>query len=576
MTLIDEVVAGVLVDVITATGRRLSVAVGGSRGRRERDDLELARWFDTYKLTDARLQLPGLPADITFEDLKNTLSGDEFQAVLHELLAVRLTDAPELEVSRVAVASDLTLKAAFPQADIRGLSETVFEYFDTQICTLVGRLEGAYPELLPQIRNEAIGARLIATLHAIERHTAALSTEPDPRIDNDFLARYRRHVVEYHGQLEPPDFERRRRIPIAELYVPPTITEITDTNQAQRPHEISLWQLANEIDRTVLLGDPGAGKTTAGHVLLHRNAISPGDGIPFLVILREFAARTPPERSVVGYIEHKLETFYQCAPPIGLVTRLLLSGNALVIFDGLDELVDTSRRSEVTAIVERFCTEYPLARILVTSRLVGYDQARLDDRQFVRYRVSGFDDKHVAEYVRKWFMQEEGVDPDVWSASFIKESAGIPDLRSNPLMLALMCVLYRGAGSIPRSRSEVYEQCANLLFRKWDAQRSIHVELRARHLVEPALRHLAYWLFAREAAKQAVTERELVREATGFLYKRGFETTDEAEEAAREFVAFCRVVCGFSAMPVRQQAASPYSLLLIALSWNISLLHTLP
>jgi hypothetical protein len=44
----------------------------------------------------------------------------------------------------------------------------------------------------------------------------------------------------------------------------------------------------------------------------------------------------------------------------------------------------------------------------------------------------------------------------------------------------------------------VYEKCADLLFRKWDARRRIHQDLRASHLVEPALRHLAWWLFTRD------------------------------------------------------------------------------
>ena len=48
--------------------------------------------------------------------------------------------------------------------------------------------------------------------------------------------------------------------------------------------------------------------------------------------------------------------------------------------------------------------------------------------------------------------------------AFISESASVADLRSNPLMLALLCILYRGAGSLPRNRTEVYEQCASMLY----------------------------------------------------------------------------------------------------------------
>jgi hypothetical protein len=234
---------------------------------------------------------------------------------------------------------------------------------------------------------------------------------------------------------------------------------------------------------------------------------------------------------------------YQCPAPPGLVGKLLLTGRALVIFDGLDELLDTSRRANVTTRVERFCTEYPLAQALVTSRLVGYDQARLDDRQFASYRLGDFGDDQVSEYVRKWFAQEDGIEEagaERWATAFLEESAGVPDLRANPLMLSLMCILYRGEGSLPRDRAEVYDQCATLLFRKWDARRRIHLDLRAGHLLEPALQHLAWWLFTRSKAQSAVTERELVDETTNFLHGRGFESEDQAKEAAYEFVDFCR------------------------------------
>ena len=124
--------------------------------------------------------------------------------------------------------------------------------------------------------------------------------------------------------------------------------------------------------------------------------------------------------------------------------------------------------------------------------------------------------------------------------AFLTESESIRDLRSNPLLLSLMCILYRGEGSLPRDRADVYGQCANLLFRQWDARRRIHRELRAGHLLEPALRHLAWWLFCRNEARTAVTERELVAETTVFLRGRGFEPEDGAKDAAREFVEFCR------------------------------------
>jgi hypothetical protein len=541
--MLDDVVTGVLVDVIYATGRQLGIGLLNRRGRSHKDDVELARWFDTYRLTGEAPDLPELPDDMPAEELAGVLNDDEFQSVLHELLAARLSGASQADAARVRASLKLILAAAFPGCDLSAFADALFAYYDDRIRELVDRLKRTNPDLLDKIRQEALAARSIAVLHAIERHAAALAGRTDPQVDTEFVARYRRHIVDYHGKLEPPDLERRRRVAIAELYVDPAIVQLKDAELAELPRVLDLWTFARELDRTVLLGDPGGGKTSAAHVLMDYFSRASGVRIPFMVILREFAAEDPPARSIVGHIEHKLETFYQCPPPQGLLERLLLSGSAVVIFDGLDELVDTARRIDVTAIIEQFSAEYPLARILVTSRLVGYDEARIDDRQFGRYRIGGFDEERASRYAAKWFAQEERVqaaEAARWAEAFIAESAEVADLRSNPLMLALMCILYRGEGSIPGNRPEVYEQCSRLLFLKWDARRRIDIEFRARHLIEPALRHLAFWLFTRSQTQNAVTERELIAETTRFFHGRGFELEEQAEEAAREFVGFCR------------------------------------
>ncbi len=539
---IDDVATGLLVNAISAAGRWLGTAAGAARSGRGRaaEDLAAARWFETYKLTSRTPDLSRL-SDKSAERLRALLSGDDAQAAVQELLAVRLTDGSNEDAGRARQAFVLTLTGT-TDPQILGCAAALADYYDDEICDLVSRL-GDTP-LLAQIRSDALSARMIAVLHSIERHTAALSARPALRTEADFLTRYRAHVLEQHGKLEPPDFERRRRVPIADIYVPTVIYEENFPERGRlapdaEPPSLTVWDLADSLDRSVLLGDPGGGKTTASTVLMHHFASDSSRRVPFLVTLRNFAAADPPSRSVVGHIQHELETLYQCPAPPGLVDLLLLTGRAVVIFDGLDEMLDTSRRTDVATRVEQFCIEYPLAPVLVTSRVVGYDQARLNDRHFSCYRLGGFRDEDVAEYARKWFALEDGAQADE-AHVFLAESEGVPDLRANPLLLSLMCILYRGEGSLPRNRAEVYGQCANLLFRRWDARRRIHQELRAGHLVEPALRHLAWWLFTRDDSRTAVTERELIAATTEFLYGRGFESLDDARDAAREFVEFSR------------------------------------
>jgi hypothetical protein len=540
--MIGDIVSGVLVDVIAVTGRRLGLSAAALRGRRHKRELDLARWFDTYKISGPGLDTIQAPAGADDAGVADVLGSAEVHAVLHELLAARLTGAAEADVGHVRAAFSLTISAALPRAN-PGFAGALFGYYDSEICGLVARLRATRPELLREVRDAAFGARMVAILHAIERHVAALSARPGHQTEADFLARYRRHVTEHHGMLEPPDFERRRRVPVSELYVAPAIVEVLSAASQAQAREVTLEQFTDEVDRTVLLGDPGSGKTTASHVLMYRHASTPDALVPFLVTLREFTSGHLPQRSVAGYLQDRLESFYQCPAPPGTVERLLLSGAALIIFDGIDELTDPCRRGEVAMIIERFCTEYPLARVLVTSRSVGYEQARLDDRQFTLYRIGGFDDDQVAGYVRKWFAQEDGLsttEAGQQATAFLAESASVPDLLVNPLILALMCVLYRGEGSIPRNRPEVYEQCSNLLLRKWDGRRHIDVQLRAASQAEPATRHLAYWLLTRGQDQQAVTERELLRETTAFLRDRNFDNPEQAGQAAQEFIAFCR------------------------------------
>jgi hypothetical protein len=310
--ILDEVVAGVLTEAIAAAGRRMATAPS-PRSRRYKESLSLVRWFETYRLTERVPNLTDIVRNCDPDAIADTLHSDSVDALLHELLAVRLTDAAQRDAARVKSSWDITWSRLMPGIDTNKFATRIFEYYDDEICTMVGQLEGTEPALLSQMRAEGYWTRIIAILHAIERHAAALASQPSLEDDTAYINRYKRHVVQHHGQLEPPDFQRRRRIPIAEIYVPPSIIEVADDPKSP---EITLWTFAKGIDRTVLLGDPGGGKTTAAHVLMHHCATHANEPAPFVVILREFAAQNPPARSVVEHIEHTLNSFYQCPAPL--------------------------------------------------------------------------------------------------------------------------------------------------------------------------------------------------------------------------------------------------------------------
>ena len=534
--MLEDILDGVIVNVIAVAGHRLAVELSGLRGRKKKD-LQIATWFDTYQLVKVDAGPWGSLKDESATLFTEILRSDEIHALLHDLLAVRLAGAPQSEVALLA--------GSFERAFTRNsnvyarLAGEVFSYADEQIREMVERLSHWNPDILKHVRDQAQFNRTNAILRAIERHCAALSSDDDPAVNDNYIERYRQHVIDHHGLIDPPDLERRRRVPIDELYVGPILT-FEDSDG--RTIETDIQRVISETDRTVILGDPGGGKTTLCQTVMYSRARIEDGTIPFLVSLREFAAESPLARSVVGYLNFRLETFYQCPAPTGLIGRLLLNGSALIIFDGLDELTDASWRAEVSTVIERFCVEYPQARVLVTSRTIGYEQARLDQRQFTVYRLADFNERQIADYAVRWFSQEERISGDQaqqWASSFLAESAEVADLRANPLLLALMCLLYSGEGSIPRNRPEMYEKCATLLLRKWDMRRRIEADPRMQALVEPTLRHLAFWLLNRNSPQPIAVYSELVAQTSTYFQEWGIDKPSEAEVMAEEFIALC-------------------------------------
>ena len=107
-------------------------------------------------------------------------------------------------------------------------------------------------------------------------------------------------------------------------------------------------------------------------------------------------------------------------------------------------------------------------------------------------------------------------------------------------MLSLMCGIYSSENYIPRNRPDVYEKCALLLFEKWDKQRGINSPLSFDAHVQAAMRSLALWLYPQQARQQGLPRDRLIEFMKGYLLEKRFDDEDEAENAATEFIDFCK------------------------------------
>jgi hypothetical protein len=425
-----------------------------------------------------------------------------------------------------------TLRLAVP--DVAGpqrtsLLEAIFDSVDSAVSSCVVQLLGPDGDRLPPRTKASLAKSATAVSAAAVRAgdlLRELSTLNDYRT---FERDFRQQVLNLHGTMRLPHAGTSRQVPYERLFVAPTVKVAGRDEETDTDDGTALSEMMGHCVRAILLGDPGGGKSTSSLKLAYDVAAGKARGIsatvPFLVVLKDYAEQYLKSRvSMIDWISSMCEAPYGVQAPPGVLEYLLLSGRALVIFDGLDELLDTSLRREVVQVVEGFSHRYPLTPTLVTSRRVGYEEAPLDPDLFAGLQLQEFSDEQVEAYVRKWFSLDDAIAAPRKSQmanSFLKDSEFVQDLRVNPLMLSLMCGIYASENYIPRNRPDVYEKCALLLFDRWDKQRGINAPLSFDAHVQAAMRSLALWLYPRQESQQGLPREQLVRYMTDYLLESG-------------------------------------------------------
>ncbi|MFL6200648.1 MAG: NACHT domain-containing protein [Thermoanaerobaculia bacterium] len=316
--------------------------------------------------------------------------------------------------------------------------------------------------------------------------------------------------------------------------------------------------LLRENDGLVLLGDPGAGKTTFVKFLALALATGQGDALglgtrlpvilPISAYATALAAADVPLVSFIARYYHDRGVELPLEP---MLERAFEQGGVLLFLDGLDEVRELERRHLVVERVRDFYCFHRRAgnKFVLTSRIVGYREVRPAAEGLAECTLVDFDEPEIESFVDKWTAAvERAAGGETRAAALearrerdellaaVRRNPGVRSLASNPLLLTILALMKRQGVSLPERRVHLYETYVETLLKHWNLARSLggrsgpDLDLVETMKILPPL---ALWMHRTSPGVGLVREGDLLRELERIYQERRHE---DPAGAARHFL----------------------------------------
>ena len=261
---------------------------------------------------------------------------------------------------------------------------------------------------------------------------------------------------------------------------------------------LEMSQLMTLGRKVAIIGGAGSGKTTYLHFVsvalaralrgrpldqrLERAADRPLP-VPFVAPLRflnvykeeceaegkGYTLREPDANTMLGFMRWYLRRRYRDFDEADdFFDRLLDGAGALLMFDGLDEVVEQAERRRVRENIKRLMRDEKMA-CLVTAREGGYADAPFDT-SFKRCDIQPMDETQIEQLVSMWCKQvpdlhrrEAHIVQSIHRINKDAEARGNPPLIVSPLMVTMMVSVAYSQRELPRERAALYHAVVQVI-----------------------------------------------------------------------------------------------------------------
>ena len=264
----------------------------------------------------------------------------------------------------------------------------------------------------------------------------------------------------------------------------PTPAEEGNADLPRENDEVNVFEIFKTLEKgedvmTLVEGSPGIGKTTFclklaydwAHGKIPSECSFPKFEFVLLLKCRDIDGNiidTIREQLLPRDIdEETVEKFLHFMKDIHNQEKIL------IILDGLDELPEKSQ-CHVDELLHRRIL--PFCYVLATSRQERGIDVRKRFVFDIHLEIKGFTEGDAFEYIRKHFANiGRGHSPKGERLiTEIKDNEFLHALRSNPLNLLLLCVIYEDyEGKLPSSRSRLYQVIVLCLLRRYCAKHNL-------------------------------------------------------------------------------------------------------